>query len=371
MKKYLSFLFVLLLCGCELVVDIDEPFEHAQLVVNAIFTPDSVWLADISLNQSALSNTPFQKVDNAFVVVYQNGTPVDTLFYITNGKYKSDTGKPLVNTEYEVKVTVPGYETVSSNAKAIPSPAQLTGVDMFESNQENDLVTTLTLKFKDDPVVANYYEILVEVEREYYDYFANNVIIWRDRVGIEPSDAPPGDGNENMREEILRDDILFNGKDVHLSFRTRSLQNIKNLSVILHTLTDDYFKYKTTSQLQDDTAGDPFAQPVNVFNNINNGFGIFAGYSQSTFIQSRPQPEITGIDPMVGKVGDHFIISGKNFSESSVAFDMGEYANYCPVVRSTENEIEAIVPFAATTGKIIVYTSGHVLASDLDFVVVE
>ncbi|MFT6867249.1 MAG: hypothetical protein ACJA08_002089 [Cyclobacteriaceae bacterium] len=44
-------------------------------------------------------------------------------------------------------------------------------------------------------------------------------------------------------------------------------------------VSEEYYKYEQTSQLQFDIGGDPFSQPVPVFNNIENGFGIFAGYN--------------------------------------------------------------------------------------------
>ena len=42
---------------------------------------------------------------------------------------------------------------------------------------------------------------------------------------------------------------------------------------------EDYFKYKLSLEKYQETAGDPFAQPVQVYSNVENGFGIFGGYS--------------------------------------------------------------------------------------------
>jgi hypothetical protein len=44
------------------------------------------------------------------------------------------------------------------------------------------------------------------------------------------------------------------------------------------------------------TSGDPLAQPVNAYNNIQNGFGIFAGYSASVYRRTKPKPVILSIE---------------------------------------------------------------------------
>ena len=57
--------------------------------------------------------------------------------------------------------------------------------------------------------------------------------------------------------------------------------------VYLISASEDYFRYKRTYSLQEESSGDPFAQPVNVYNNIENGFGIVAGYSEDVFVYKK------------------------------------------------------------------------------------
>jgi len=47
----------------------------------------------------------------------------------------------------------------------------------------------------------------------------------------------------------------------------------------LSSVSEDYYKYNVTLAKYEQTQGDPFAQPVQVYSNIENGFGIFGGYS--------------------------------------------------------------------------------------------
>jgi hypothetical protein len=370
MKKYIFFLLVFLLLGCELIVDIKVPFDKQQLVVNSFFTPDSVWSASVSLNQSILDSAALQHVSDALVVIYQNGLPIDTLIHTADGEYKSDAGKPNINTAYEIKVSAPGHEPVHGVAEIIPPPIQITGVDISESiSLQGHAVSIVTVKFKDDAAATNFYQILVEKEYDYYDYATKTIVTKHRQIELKSNDNSYVDIVKSYEREMLRKDVLFNGKDVKLSFKADYLGG-KNIFVTLRTLTEDYYNYKATSQLQFDTDGDPLAQPVNVFNNINNGFGIFAGYSQSIFVQSKPVPEITSITPMTGKAGDHFIITGKNFSSLSVSIITEDsHYQYCRIVSATETKIEAVVPAKAVSGKVLVETNGYVLLSDDEFVV--
>ena len=86
--------------------------------------------------------------------------------------------------------------------------------------------------------------------------------------------------------------------------------------VTLRTVSEDFYNYKITGSLHDNSSDNPFAQPVNVYKNIDNGFGIFAGYRISLHHWTiSERPVITAITPLKGKPGDHIIITGENFGD--------------------------------------------------------
>ena len=51
---------------------------------------------------------------------------------------------------------------------------------------------------------------------------------------------------------------------------------------ILH-ISETYYEYLKTPRLHDETADNPFAEPLGVLGHVENGYGIFAGYSSRTF----------------------------------------------------------------------------------------
>lgn len=69
----------------------------------------------------------------------------------------------------------------------------------------------------------------------------------------------------------VTNDIIYQPGDTIDRFR---------LYTILRTTTEEYYQYNYTRDLQASTDNNPFAQPVQVYDNIKGGLGIFAGYNQ-------------------------------------------------------------------------------------------
>src|SRR4051812_6122619 len=115
MKKIFVIIFCFGFFGCQLTVDIDVPFEKAQLTLNSLFSPDSVWKVQLNLNRHVLDKNPFATVDNASVIILENEVPIETLVSKGNGVYRS-TSKPVVGKTYTIKVATDHYGSVQSTA---------------------------------------------------------------------------------------------------------------------------------------------------------------------------------------------------------------------------------------------------------------
>ena len=53
------------------------------------------------------------------------------------------------------------------------------------------------------------------------------------------------------------------------------LEDRGEIYFVLKNISKSYYDFQSTYGLQDWNDGDPFAQPVQVFSNIENGIGIF------------------------------------------------------------------------------------------------
>lgn len=371
MKKLLPLVTILLLASCELMVDVDVPFEAKQVTVNSFFNPDSLWSAHLSLNRNILDEYGFDEINDALVIVYEAGNPIDTLTNVGGGHFRSDE-KPEAGKPYSISVSTPGYSDLTSSSFT-PHPAPIVAADLYESNNG----TMLKVKIADAASEKNYYELYLEVEDEYYDYDRGQLMSRRSTIWLSSKDPALPDNGDRPSGSFLFDDVRFNGAEKELLFETSGggLSNPGVMATVtLKTLSEDGYNYLRTARLQDDTSGDPLAQPVNVYNNIQNGFGIFAGYSASVYTRSKPRPLIISIEPMTGKPGDHIIITGENFlvppeGYTSVGFRAPYGSISGQIVDLTPTRIEVIVPENALTGRILIF-SGGLAVSDSEFVVI-
>jgi hypothetical protein len=369
MKKFV-FLLITLLCGCELVVDVDVPYEKG-LTLNSFFTPDSTFTVQFTANRYVLDNKNFQKIENGVVKIYEDDQPIETLVHIGNGIYKSPTRKPVVGKSYKVSAEVENLGTVTSKS-SVPSLVKISSLEFSpESASSNGPPKTkFNLKFEDPQSVYNYYQIIVSSGI----VIVNNGI---EKVNWYPHYIESGDpiiqGENGKSTNIaLFKDILFDGKTFNVTFKA-SIYNPQRIRVSLRTLSEDYYRYQTTTQLQNDTSGDPFAQPTNVYNNITNGYGIFAGYAESIYEYSVPKPVITGINPTKGKPGDHIFITGENFEFQdylTVAFRGSQYELYTYPLSKTANQLEVIIPQNALSGPIKIYSNAGITTSSSSFEIV-
>ena len=326
--------------ACEDVVGIDAPQSSSQITVNAFFTPDSAWQVELSENRSILDTNEFAAVPDATVQIMQQGQVVASLSYAASplGRsiYRSEDNRPQLGEEYTLEVTHPSLGRVTSMNDVPAQPAKILSavwntLDIKphpNPNESRRSVYEVTIHL-DDPPEENFYSISLfstasrlrdadinhdgELERVLETrYFLNPAFI---RLH-DPATANPfyhygrelllSDASFNGQEHTLTVDMIqTTGTDNPLSyvflFKPLLLgvqENVYDrqgnvvlvpgdfldlafsLHVILRTTTEEYYKYNYTRDLQASTEDNPFAQPVQVFDNIEGGLGIFAGYNQ-------------------------------------------------------------------------------------------
>ena len=106
---------------------------------------------------------------------------------------------------------------------------------------------------------------------------------------VTPSLPPPSPYTQT------ENDILFNGQTKSLEISLPNEDNYWNeagyiwsyrnigLRFYLHNISQDYYYYRRSLELYNQSSDNPFAQPVQVYSNIENGFGIFAGAQVNYF----------------------------------------------------------------------------------------
>lgn len=292
MTRYLIVILVLSLCiyACETVVQLDVPHKENQLVVNSFFHPDSTFGLSLSQSQFVLDSGEFEKVTGATAILMDGqDNKLTTMQEHESGIYLSDL-KPKPGNTYRIKVSKSGFTSASATDKVPEDSARMTKYQV-KRNPNSPRSIRLSI-WIDDSENKDYYQL----------YGMEKVTLFGEEIDTTTyeeemffaSDDPIFGDQSNTGRIFFFDDALFNGKThkINLDTSVGSTQCTPEadicdqeveVTLYIRKISEAYFKYLRTSDLQNDLSDNPFAEPVPVFDNIENGLGIFGGYRVSEY----------------------------------------------------------------------------------------
>lgn len=293
MKKLILFLSVtsfLLFTNCTKEIEFDAQDIAPRIVVNSLFTNDSLWTANISRSVGVLETTSYTSIEDADVSIFDgNGVQVTTLTNQGDGLYTSLTGAtPQADELYTIEVTAPGYTSVSATNR-IPTTVQINSIDTVSStNSDGENILETTINFQDPSANENYYMVEVLVKGTLIDEFEGDTIEFREPLQISCNDINVetinrfnSGGFENTYLYLMLKDENFDGEDYALTFSVINYAELKDLELFgeirLVNTSEAYFNYLKSFNMYQSASGNPFATPVQVYSNVENGMGIFAG----------------------------------------------------------------------------------------------
>jgi hypothetical protein len=279
-------------------LEIDLPLEKQKLVVNCYFAADSSWYIRVWNSTRPFGEDTAYIVRDARVILTEEGLGFQLWFDDYYSAYRMPR-KAVAGRQYSLEVSAQGYETIFSSA-IVPHAVPIREVKSFAAPNaisQAGIKRNFDVTFSDPPGEENFYAISIEyLDRlEFPDRPA--VAVWS---SLYPESADPafeGDrfieyfhyyNNERTEVNLLFDDTPFEGQD-H-TFRVKVAEwwagneqgsSPRRYRILLKSLSKAYYQYRITYNLQVVATEDPFANPAQVFNNIENGYGIFAAYNQS------------------------------------------------------------------------------------------
>lgn len=293
MRRLWIFFILFFAGGCFQKREIQLPEILPKPLVVSLFNDDTTFIIKLSL-LSPINDTLNQPVDNASCKIISNGQTIN-LNYIGQGFYVSKQ-KPQPEVNYLLKIFVPGFDTLVASSY-IPQKVNLLKVTQQDfaipdntTIFEDDLhlpFSRLSFMFKDPEDEKNYYEI--QIYLKFYDNIFNDVRLYsldpwitaEDILDYEPrilvfSDSLFNGDTVTVNVLYKPNSIMYDGYEytygsylILYRFRTISRQMYlykKSLIRHLYNQQTDYIE--------------AFGDPVQLYSNIINGYGIFAGYTQ-------------------------------------------------------------------------------------------
>ena len=283
---------------CERPVELVLPEPEPRLVVISNFTTDEVFQVLVSQSRSVLDQDMAVYVTDAKVDILEGGNFLEELKLMTPPDvppfHATTDLRPQAGVIYTLRIEAPGFPVATAQSK-IPESVEVASLEVsdlafrdLDGGKEKEYSFRIDLGFQDLPEVENYYHLqFFQQVLEYRLEEGDTMLTGGFLRPVEFSVA--GDNNSvttYFSGGVLFADIPFDGQFTTYGFRLRAVvtpryQLLGQMFAELRSVSEEYYLYHRSLSRQQDSPGAPFSEPVIVFNNIENGHGIFAGYSVS------------------------------------------------------------------------------------------
>jgi hypothetical protein len=264
--KLIALSLIIGLSACEKDADVKLPKVESKLVVSSFISPmDTIIKVNVTLSQPLYNNSnsnDYSAISNAAVQI-NDGTNFQTLAYNDTGNYYfvSTTLFPLsVGTTYYLTVSTPDGKNVNASTSIPSSNQSLTysAEPIVDPNNSNRFF--FSTEWNDPSGAENYYRI-VYYDKYYYDGSTDTSYYSAHSNDISDKDK---DGS-----------TIAESFEIYASIN--STMNASGELQLIHA-SKEYYLYH--SKLFDAAySSGPFSEPVQMYTNINGGYGVFAGYN--------------------------------------------------------------------------------------------
>ena len=285
--------------GCEKTEKIDDfPLRPSKLVVNCYFSEDGNWEFQVSKSLSVLDNAELKLINNATVKLFnETGLLATVTEQDENSWYTIADNLPQIGNSYSIEVTSPDFNATLKATDYVPVPVPISSTELiildsaFYEYQdylgnmvsEGEITANLNITIDDPVEVNNYYQIKV-YKIDTFDYDEYNLSVDRREIYITSNNVAIEDNSSDYgNSSLFFTDNVFDGQlyEITLEFNDWTSTINNTYYVELMSMSKAGYLYKKTVRDFGNSQGDMFAEPVQVYSNIENGFGIFAGISSS------------------------------------------------------------------------------------------
>lgn len=288
-KTILVFTATMFILSCEKAIPLDQDEVEPRIAVNGLFSAGDTIIIHLSESRDILYDGSLPALTGATAKLYDvNNNLIGDFIHQADGYYQLSNYLPVAGATYRLEISNPGFKSVSAQSSA-PSILSINSMDTLRKGVNMQY----SIAFNDNGAEKNFYAITVKKVVSHLDpwgtgepYTFENPYFYTTEAFVQ-NNSPDVDG-KIWGSIMLFSDATFNGGTCtftaeHDLFGEGSFPDDSIFVVVgLHSLSEDYFKYSTSLDKYQESEGDPFAQPVQVYSNIEDGFGIFGGYSGHT-----------------------------------------------------------------------------------------
>ena len=268
--------------SCRKLVQSDFPVFKQVPTVNSFLKAESLLKVHISL-ASKLDTNELKGLDNVQVQLFVDDVFKEFLTLTGNGFFTSKTlVEPLI--KYECRVDIPGYETVSCS-NTIPKPSHLRDIiHISVAGKDQEGMTYPAVKF----TFSN-----TKNEKSYYEARIRLIEFGSEQIADIYNIVDPVLLNEGLPLSVFSNELITDTAytmTINYFTGSASSSNGEPMTTTLYpfilevrSISYDYYQFARQKYLYDTGRFPEFGlssnQAFQLYSNVKNGYGIFAGYS--------------------------------------------------------------------------------------------
>ncbi len=291
--RLLKFAFAFMLAGalfsCEKEFEVDQKLSSPKITINCNYDPWFPFRVYATQSFSLTGAHDIKALPNALVQLFENDSfltnltyyPYDTSQY--HGYYAcSNIAKP--GKKYSIKVTDSQLGQATAEDQ-MPIGAAITSSQLvhYPYTQGDVEGPHVRLSIKDVPGIDNYYRFNTYFYGKWHSVSASGDTTYSDQFfGARVMDL--SGAADTLRENgwtlYFTDRDFKNGTgtiDIHTAAMDPTGFDQLIMFVDLHTVSENMYRYFSTLQYQRNAGNSNSTQPVFVYSNVKNGYGVFAG----------------------------------------------------------------------------------------------
>ncbi len=330
--RYIILAALPFLVGCISPVELDFPSSYSpKIVVNSVFTPDSVWTVYLqqSIPYSDSINREEQYILNADVSIINRQGITEQLFHLGDGIYKSLQGlRPIPDMEYKLTVDVSSFMSVQAKSSAPRLNVYFDSIRELKEPDESNLGMYEVVLSLEDQVGSHRYSIeILQVWPKCGQFYDASPVenvgtglipgriessfpgLYPTPAEVEDASVEPG-ATDGGISSVYFSDRLFEEKKVNINLLLE-IKYYKEIApyfmVVVSNWSRELWDYRISNWRSTGFDYDYFLaspRPVSVITNVENGLGFFGGVTHKAFRRDREGKEWTDEQVNLGRSCD-------------------------------------------------------------------
>jgi hypothetical protein len=273
--------------SCEVEYELVNEDFTPKVVVNSLFTEGEPFVVNLTFSKDIFSNNREPDyILNAKVVIKEVFTgKTQILIYENEGNYSAQEFLPKSNSLYELKVQVPGYNEITASSKL---PSRVSQVNIITENTVLNQQKVFQVKFNIQDKNSGFYvwnwintnnnnpldsSILRDAEK--FIKATSRYGNFNSGTNFEANFGSKSNEEDFNKSLLFTDELGQDGETPDPEKDEKYYLRIMSLSEEMFAFYLSMDKYsKNSNQISS------ISYLPNLYSNINNGLGLFGGYSQ-------------------------------------------------------------------------------------------